>query len=197
MKNQKNKSAIVLIEFQKQWTEKGLYRCMINGQLIKKETIQNTKKLVSKARNLTVPIIHAPLVINPQRKKGIFAHITFGKIFTEGTWKAEFTDAVYQVDDPVVKGRYAFDAFIGSNLDQILKQNDIKNVFLCGFVTDQCVKKTLKTALKKGFNAFIVTDCTATFLEFLQKNTEKKYCHHTYTSEEFLLELSYPSRFNC
>ncbi|MDJ0745072.1 MAG: hypothetical protein QNJ32_17160 [Xenococcaceae cyanobacterium MO_167.B27] len=35
MKYQKNKSAIVLIEFQQQWTEKGLYRWMINGQLKK------------------------------------------------------------------------------------------------------------------------------------------------------------------
>ncbi|MDJ0745073.1 MAG: isochorismatase family protein [Xenococcaceae cyanobacterium MO_167.B27] len=137
-----------------------------------------------------MPIIHAPLVINPQRKKGILAHLTFGKIFTESTQKAEFTEGVYQVGDLVVEGRYAFDAFIGSNLNQILQQKDIENVFLCGFITDQCVKKTLKTALKKGLNAFIVTDCTATFWEFLQKNTEKKYRNRTCTSQDLLCSWS-------
>ena len=146
--------------------------------------------MVLKARNLGVPIIHAPLVINPQRKKGILAHLTFGKIFTESTQKAEFTEGVYQVGDLVVEGRYAFDAFIGSNLNQILQQKDIENVFLCGFITDQCVKKTLKTALKKGLNAFIVTDCTATFWEFLQKNTEKKYRNRTCTSHDLLCSWS-------
>lgn len=140
-------------------------------------------------RGNSVQIVHAPLIIDPQNKKGFLAHITFGKIFTKDTWKSEFVDGIYEDGDIVAKGRYGFDAFIGSNLEQILKEKEIENVFFCGFVTDQCVEKTLKTALVRGFNAFMVSDCTATFSEFLQKRTERKYKNRTYTHNGLLKQL--------
>ena len=191
MKIPKENSAVVLIEFQKQWTEKNLYRCFIDAHLKKTKAISNTLNFVSKARNIDVRIIHAPLIIDPQSKRGILAHVTWGQVFTKNTWKSELVDGIYKDGDVVVAGRYGFDAFVGSTLEKVLRNNRIENVFLCGFVTDQCIAKTLRTALLKDFNAFLVSDCTATLSEFLQKRTERKYKNHTYTHEVVLNSWNY------
>ncbi len=74
-----------------------------------------------------------------------------------------------------MKGRYAFDAFIGSDLEDILRGNGIETVFVCGFTTDQCVAKTMRTLMKKGFNAYLVSDCTATINNKIQQKIEQKF----------------------
>jgi nicotinamidase-related amidase len=171
----KSNSAVVLIEFQNQWTEKGFFHGLIKEQLKSRNVLENTYTLVEKAREMGMKIIHAPLIIDPKKKKGWFAYLTFGKIFTKDTWKSEITDGLYEEGDITAKGRYSFDAFVGSDLEQLLKDNRIENVFLCGFTTDQCVAKTMKTALEKGFNCHVVSDCTATRNSSLQKKTEKSF----------------------
>ncbi|NOZ03683.1 MAG: cysteine hydrolase [FCB group bacterium] len=175
MNIQSDKSAVLLIEFQKQWTEKGLYHWLIKGSLENRNVMENTLDFVEKARAAGIRIIHAPLVIDPENKKGWLAHLTFGKVFTKGTEKADISPGLFKKGDLCVTGRYAFDAFIGSDLEALLKENNISNVFICGFTTDQCVAKTMKTALEKGFNAYMVSDCTATMNRLFQKLTESKF----------------------
>lgn len=137
--------------------------------------MQNSQALVKKTRSKGFKIIHAPLIIDPKNKKGWLAYLTFGNVFTRGTWKSELSEGFYEEKDHVVKGRYAFDAFIGSDLENILRENNVKNLFLCGFTTDQCVAKTMRTAIEKGFNCCLVSDCTATMNRFFQWKTERKF----------------------
>ena len=72
------KSAVVLIEFQNQWTDKGLYHWLIKNQLTSRNVMKNTRALVDTARKKGVKIIHAPLIIDPEHKKGWLAWLTFG-----------------------------------------------------------------------------------------------------------------------
>ena len=183
------KSAIVLVEFQNQWTERGLYHRLIKGQLESRRVLENTRVLVREARKNGIKIIHAPLVIDPERKRGWLARMTLGRVFTKNTWKSEFTEGIYEEGDIVVEGRYAFDAFTGSNLEQLLRDNQVESVFLCGFTTDQCVAKTMKTALSKGFSAFLVSDCTATLNGFFQRKTENSFQGKVTTSQELLASI--------
>lgn len=175
MNIEKEESAIVLIEFQNQWVEKGLYNWLIKDQLMSRDVLSNTKTLVDEARKRGIKIIHAPLIIDPEHKKGWLAWLTFGKVFTKGTRKAEIMEGMFKEEDIFVTGRYAFDAFVGSNLQNILKENSVENLFLCGFTTDQCVAKTMRTAIEKGYNCYLVSDCTATMNGFFQWKTERKF----------------------
>lgn len=170
-----SKSAIVLIEFQNQWTKKGLYYSLIKEQLKSRNVLENTLAVIKEARRRGMKVIHAPLVIDPNNKKGWLAYLTFGKVFTKDTWKSAITDEFYEEGDILVEGRYDFDAFVGSNLEEMLKKNNIENVFLAGFITDQCIAKTMTTGLKKGFNCYLVSDCTATMNSFFQNKTENRF----------------------
>ncbi len=190
MQLEPGKTAIVLVEFQKQWTEKGLFNWLIQRQLAARRVVENTQRLVSKAREAGWPVIHAPLVVDPQNKKGWMAHLTFGCIFTKGSWKSELVSGLFAEGDPIALRQYynyqAFDAFYKSGLEQTLRQHNIQNLLICGFATDQCPSKTLATAVRKGFNSYLVTDCTATFNHFFQKNAEHKHKERTVTSQEVL-----------
>ena len=105
--------------------------------------------LVDNAGKKGVKIIHAPLFTDPEHKKGWFAWLTFGKVFTKGTRKVEITEGLFKEGDILVTGRYAFDAFVGSNLEIVVENNQIANLFICGFTTDQCVAKTMQLRSKR------------------------------------------------
>lgn len=194
MQFQKSETALVLVEFQKQWTEKGLFNRLIKNQLDSRNVVRNTQHLVAKARENGIMIIHAPLVVDHHNKKGWLAHLTFGRIFTKDTWKAEVTPGLFDESDLIVQREYynlkAFDAFFESGLEQVLKNHAVKNLFICGFATDQCPARTLRTALRKGFNAYLVSDCTATFNEFFQKMAERKHSDRVVTSHKLLTKLN-------
>jgi nicotinamidase-related amidase len=175
MKFSPHETAIILIEFQNQWTEPGFYNFLIKSQLEKRSVIKNTVNLVDAGRNAGYRIVHAPLIIDPANKKGLLAHLTFGRVFTKGTRKAQITDGLYQPEDIVIKGRYAFDAFKGSDLEELLMANGLKVLLFAGFTTDQCVAKTMRTAITKGFECYMAAGCTATFSGLIQKMMERRF----------------------
>ncbi len=175
MNIKKRKTAVVLIEFQNQWIGKGLYNWLIKGQLKSRNVLAKTLILVDEARKKEGLIIHAPLIIDPENKKGWLAWLTFGKVFTKGTRKARIMEGLFKEGDILVTGRYAFDAFLGSDLEQVIEDNDIEMLLICGFTTDQCVAKTMRTAIKKGVDSYLVSDCTATMNGFFQWKTERKF----------------------
>ncbi len=185
-----DKTAILLIEFQKTWTEKGIFHRIIKKELLSREVISNARKVVTAARDRGVKVFQAPLILDKtdktRYKKTPFPARLF-KRFTKGTWKAEFTDGIYEDTDIVVKGRYGFDACEGSDLEQLLKENNIKNIYVCGFTTDHCVKETMNSLNKKGYNCVLVSDCTAARHNKLQKKIENEL--ETISVRQFLKKI--------
>ncbi len=194
MQFDRNETAVVLVEFQQQWTNKGLFHWLIKNQMESRNVIENTRHLVTEARKMGVPIIHAPLVVDPANKKGWMAYPTMGKLFSKDSWKSAFVPGVFEEGDSIstreVYNLKGFDAFYESPLEQILVEHGIKNIFICGFATDQCPAKTLVTAVSKGFNPHIISDCTATFSRYFQKSAEKKHSERVVTSQELLAGLA-------
>jgi len=184
----KENTAILLIEFQKTWTEKGIFYKLIKKEYLSRNVLGNTKEVISVARKQGVKIIQAPLILDKadkeKYKRTPFRARSLHR-FTKGTWKAEFTAGVFETTDIVVKGRCGSDACEGSNLEQLLKENGIKNIYVCGFTTDYCVKKTMNSLIDKGFNCILISDCTATKNNKLQKKVEAEF--ETVQSRELVI----------
>ncbi|VAV91190.1 hypothetical protein MNBD_ACTINO02-1031, partial [hydrothermal vent metagenome] len=77
--------------------------------------------------------------------------------------------------DVVVQGRTHFDAFAGTDLEQLLVEQGAEQVFFGGLTTDQCVARTLGTALRIGIDGYLVPEITATFCGYLQQRTERRF----------------------
>ena len=54
-------------------------------------------------------------------------------------------------------------AFIGTDLEAMLKSDDTNTVVLVGLTTDHCVSTTARMAGNFGFHTYVVSDATATF----------------------------------
>lgn len=170
-------TAIVVIEFQKTWTEKGFFNWLIRDEYESRNVLKNTIKVIRKARELGFPVIQAPLILdkedNDRYRKIPFPPKLFSA-FTKGTWKEEFTEGIHETTDTVVKGRCGFDATECSNLEEILVKRGIRNIFFCGFTTDHCVESTMKTLISKGVNCILISDCTATRNSSIQREVENR-----------------------
>ncbi len=185
-----DQSAVVLVEFQNQWTRPGVYHSLIARQLRQRATIAHAEELVSAARAAGVLVIHAPLVIDPRDRRGVLARLTRGLVFTIGSAAAEVDERVYQEADLVVDGRTAFDPFVDSTLATVLTDRGIRSVLFAGFATDQCVAKGVRTALSLGYDAFLVTDASATFTGGMQRRTERSLADRAVTVEQVRAALA-------
>jgi nicotinamidase-related amidase len=185
-----NNTVLVLNEFQKQWTERSMYHRLIKRELKNRNVIDNTLNVVKNWRSKELPIIHAPIIQDPQNKRGFLAKVSNAGFFTKGTWKAEFTEGVYEPDDVVLNGRYTFNVFEGSDFESILNSMNVKTFLICGFTTSLCIKMTVEAAKKKGYDFVIINDCSATFTGWLQKLFDKQFKNNITLSNEVIKGLN-------
>ena len=70
---------------------------------------------------------------------------------TSSAAKADPTESMIpQAGDLVVEGKKGLDAFPGTNLESLLKENGIETLALSGFLTNCCVESSMRTAYEKG-----------------------------------------------
>jgi nicotinamidase-related amidase len=65
-------------------------------------------------------------------------------------------------DEPVFQ-KQVNSAFIGTDLEDYLRQHGIQELILVGLTTDHCVSTSARTAANLGFAVTVVADATATF----------------------------------
>lgn len=173
-----SQSAILVVEFQKTWSERSFFHGLIKKEYESKNVYRNTKQLLAIARKKGIKVIQSPFVLDKNDKEKYkqipFPPKLFGQ-FTANTWRAEYTDGIFDPSDIEVEGRTAFDNTVGSNLKDILKHNGIKKIYFAGFTTDHCVAETMETLTSDGYDCELISDCTAARNEKLQEKIENEY----------------------
>ncbi|MGD1843652.1 MAG: isochorismatase family protein [Thermonemataceae bacterium] len=169
-------TAIIVIEFQKTWTQKGNFlNRLIRKPLKKRQVISVTKRFLHLARQKDYTIIHTPLILDKSQKEQYKKMPLMPKLmgaFTANTWKAEFEEDIKEDSDLVAVGRTGFDACEGSNLQELVKGYEY--LLIAGFLTDQCVEATLQTLQAKGYTCIMISDSTATISNGIQQKIEKR-----------------------
>lgn len=74
-----------------------------------------------------------------------------------------FNEHVKPYDNEVIITKKVNSAFIGTNLDEILKKINTNAIVIVGLTTDHCVSTTTRMAGNLGYETFVVSDATATF----------------------------------
>ena len=78
-----------------------------------------------------------------------------------GTWGADFYVVKPQPEDVVVT-KHRFSAFVGSNLDLVLRSKGIRTVLATGVATNVCVESTARDACQLDYSVVLLEDCCAT-----------------------------------
>jgi len=185
-----NEIAILVVEFQKTWTQDSFFHFLIKNEYTSRNIYENSIKLLNNAREHQVNVIQSPFIIDKNDKK------TYKKIpflpkllgqFKANSWRAEYTNGIFKDSDHEVKGRTAFDNTVDSNLVEILKELQTKTVYIMGFTTDHCVAETIDSLLKFGYEVVLIKDATATFKHKIQLKMEERY--NTITVDELISKI--------
>lgn len=83
--------------------------------------------------------------------------------FVKGSADAEIIPplAPREGEEVVIKNRW--NAFFNTNLDELLKRNNIKNLVIVGAATDVCVLETCSYAFSLNYNCVVPIETTASF----------------------------------
>jgi len=80
-----------------------------------------------------------------------------------GTWGAEILPETGIKPDDLVVQKWRPSAFRSTNLDMVLRCNDIRTVVLTGVITQGCVESTARDAMFHDYYTVITKDCVATY----------------------------------
>mmetsp|Transcript_45364 Transcript_45364/g.55043 ORF Transcript_45364/g.55043 Transcript_45364/m.55043 type:complete len:207 (+) Transcript_45364:65-685(+) len=163
------RTALVLIEYQNEFTtEGGKLHGAVKDCIEATGTIENSKKMLEEARKAGVTVVHCPIEFGKDHKEisktpyGILAGVKEGEAFAKGEWGSVICDDMKPTEDElVVSGKRGLCGFASTNLDFILRQNDVKNILLSGFLTNCCVESTMRSGYELGYNIYTLKDCCA------------------------------------
>ena len=114
-----------------------------------------------------VKMINDPVYQSPPNAERLIKLGIYGKGLMEGTWGADYWEEMDGLgpregnarEIEVEKHRYS--AFIGTNLDQVLRSNGIKTIVYTGLATSGCVESTARDGLFFDYYGVMASDCVS------------------------------------
>jgi nicotinamidase-related amidase len=193
-------TAVVLIEYQNDFTtEGGVLHGAVSGVMDKTGMLDNTKRVVEKARAAGATVMHAPITFAEGYNEisshpyGILKGVVDGNAFVKDSWGAAIVDDLAPEDgDIVVEGKRGLDTFASTNLDFILRSKGITTIVLGGFLTNCCVESTMRTGYENGYEVITLSDCVAATSEEEHDNAlrfDYPMFSKPMTSSEFIEEI--------
>lgn len=141
------KLALILIDIQKGFTEQSYWGPRNNNKFE-----QNTSNLLSDFRRKNYPTIHVQHLSmeseSPLRPELI---------------GSDFMEFAVPFGSEMVFQKSVNSAFIGTNLEDYLRGENITDLVFAGLTTDHCVSTSVRMAANLGFKVVVAHDATATF----------------------------------
>jgi nicotinamidase-related amidase len=127
-------------------------------------------EFIEEARALDVPVVHIQTVTmlngasdSPSWIRAKGAMVRSDDFCLEGTWGAEICEEVAPLADELVVTKHRSSAFLGTNLNLLLRSRGIETVVVIGEQTPGCVEATFRDAAYHDYYNVLVEDCVAAF----------------------------------
>ena len=144
----KKNPALILVDVQKAFLEKdypGINRNNHDAEFI-------CGNILRKWRELKLPIVHVRHSSTSPDSKLHKSKPGF-----------EFNNYVKPLDNEVVLTKKVNSAFIGTKLENILFNMNIKTLVFVGMTTNHCISSTVRMSGNLGFETYLISDSTACY----------------------------------
>ena len=164
-----SKSAIIFIGYQNDYfANDGILRGAIEESANTNDVLENTLSLVRAVKDTGATLIQTPIHFTENYEElnqpvGILKIIQDVGAFQKGRPGSDIIEEFKTHGDriQVVDGKRGLNAFSNTELEKTLIQNGVENVVLAGAVTSICIDSTGRAAHERGYNVFVLDDCTA------------------------------------
>lgn len=156
--------ALLVIDVQNDYAKR-------DGNLLYPEMTQRLREVIMEARRIGVLLVYVQDTLLPDRFSDSpawirhYMHTEHHKnpveIFpdtVEGTVGHQVIDELHPLPEEIVVKKFRSSAFYGTNLDLLLRSNNIKSVIVTGVVTQGCVESTCRDASNEYF-VVVLKDC--------------------------------------
>ena len=87
----------------------------------------------------------------------------------DGTIGVELAPPLQPEPEDYLFTKRRYSAFVGTDLDLILRDNHIERVFLCGTKTNVCIRATATDAFERNYHVVVPRECVATDKQHLHE----------------------------
>ena len=95
-----------------------------------------------------------------------------------GTDGAKFAAGLGVESDDVVVTKHRYSGFHGTDLDAILRSNDVSELLIGGVATNVCVESTVRGAFDHDYEVTLLRDCTGSTEDALRESTLQNVAAH-------------------
>jgi len=139
-----------------------------------RETIEPIRKVLEAARSLGYPIIHTSMINDIQQNPPSWYAFWGDPVITlPGSWGAEHIEELRPRAGEPVLTKYTYGAFIGTNLDTMLRRLGARTVLVTGTDLNICAGDTMHQAFAVGYHVVAVSDCLACFSRIGREHAEQ------------------------
>jgi ureidoacrylate peracid hydrolase len=119
---------------------------------------------VAAARQNGFPICFVRTSGNPWTNTPVWTEFKDPELLAcaEGTWGAEFHPGLEPQANDMVVTKHRYSAFIGTDLDLLLRARGVKSLLVTGVGTGMCVFHTLTVGFMLDYYITLIEDCCAT-----------------------------------
>ncbi len=160
-------TALLLIETQNEFMHPGgAFHGGIRAVAQSNGCFANLVELARRCRG-SIPLVYAPIYFNPGHDElagrcGILSGVREAGALVRGGFGARFFDALQpEPSDLILQDRHGINAFHQSGLHELLQQNGIRRLAVCGFLTNVCVETSVRAAYDYGYEITVIRDATA------------------------------------
>ena len=170
------KTALIVIDMQRDFLDAGGYAANAGLDVsLLRQAIVPISTLLAAARQKKLLVVHTreghrpdltdcpPAKLARSRSAGAEIGSTgpLGRLLVQGEQGHDIIDELYpKADEPVID-KPGYSAFAHTNLEFILRKNNIEKILFTGVTTEVCVHSTLRDATDRGYQCVLVSDACA------------------------------------
>ena len=179
-------TALLLIDLQNDFITPGGYLDNLGRDISRlRGIVERVGQVLEAARSYGIPVVHVQMTMYPKflsdssasmrgllLRTGCMDSDSVDKLpplCIEGTWGWQIVEELRPLPHEVVVKKNRPSAFIGTNLDIILRSNGMKCVTIVGVLTDSCVMATANDASFLGYYPVLLRDCVASHKQELHE----------------------------
>jgi len=154
---------------------------------LKTSAVPNMRTLQAQFRAAGIEVLYTTIesLTKDGRDRSLDYKIT-GFNVAKGSHDGKVIDEIAPGDDEIVLPKSSSSVFVSTHIDYILRNLGVRQLVICGLLTDQCVESAVRDACDLGYLVTLVPDACATYTQERHDNslrTIKGYCRQVNTAE--------------